>query len=76
MDYKICVGKGYRFTWCNQQSGASRLEERLDKFCANGSRLNDFSSWKVEHLDTMGSDHLVLKLKFCFGGSDKLSIHN
>lgn len=38
---------GYKFTWCNRQSGVDRIEERLDRFYANNKWLEDFRSWEV-----------------------------
>lgn len=85
MEFRSCLDvcdlhdmrwKGYRFTWCNQQSGDSQIEERLDRFCANSRWLAEFSSWEVEHVSLVGSDHLPLRLRFRTRGGEKLSVHN
>lgn len=50
-----------------------RVEERLDRFYANKACLSQFAIWMVEHLSSVGSDHLPVLLKFWVRCGDKLS---
>lgn len=66
----------YRFTWSNQQSEGSQIEEQLDRFCANSQWLAQLPLWEVEHPLLVGCDDLPLQLRFRSRGGDKLSVHN
>lgn len=52
------------------------IEERLDRFCANSEWLAEFGTWEVEHVFSVGSDRLALRLRLDSPGNEKLSVHN
>ncbi|KAL9675508.1 hypothetical protein QQ045_003710 [Rhodiola kirilowii] len=54
--------QGPSFTWCNNQSGMSRVWERLDRCLVNGMGINQFTNLKLKHLPTISSDrcHILL----------------
>lgn len=71
LDFQACLDgcdlqdlrwRGYQFTWCNNQMGDGRIEERLDRFCANSSWLALFDCWQVDHLYSIASHHSPIKL--------------
>ncbi|KAL9690523.1 hypothetical protein QQ045_010925 [Rhodiola kirilowii] len=54
--------QGPSFTCCNNQSGMSRIWERLDKCLMNGMAVNQFSNLKLRHLPRNASDHCPILL--------------
>ncbi|KAL9680073.1 hypothetical protein QQ045_017948 [Rhodiola kirilowii] len=56
--------EGPTFTWSNNQDGASRIWERLDKCLVNGLAMNKFPTLKILHLSRVASDHCPLLLQF------------
>ncbi|KAL9670814.1 hypothetical protein QQ045_008372 [Rhodiola kirilowii] len=65
-DFQVQAGlsdagfNGNPFTWSNNQSGESRIWERLDRVLLNGHALSGFPSLKVTHLTRVHSDHCPL----------------
>ena len=51
---------GPDFTWCNMQSGGSRMYLRLDRAFATIDWIDKFSEVKINHLVDSTSDHCVL----------------
>lgn len=62
---------GFRFTWCNNQSGLARRWARLDRCLANASWLSTFASYSLIHLPRIFSDHAPLLLSFSSNPSRK-----
>lgn len=60
----------------NNQNGADRIEERLERFVANSRWLELFDSWHVDHIYMIGSDHAALKLQVIGSSSGKLFLKN
>lgn len=56
--------------------GGDWIEECFDHFCVNEIWLDKFSSWQVTYLQSVGSDHLLVKLKVYLGIVDRLSMNN
>ncbi|CAM8923331.1 unnamed protein product [Rhodiola kirilowii] len=56
--------EGSPFTWSNNQEGASRIWERLDRCLINGLAMNSFPGLKIKHLTRTASDHCPLLLSF------------
>ncbi|CAN1279753.1 Uncharacterized mitochondrial protein AtMg00310 [Linum perenne] len=54
---------GEEFTWSNRQSGASLIEERLDRFFFNDLWLSLFPESHVRHLFPRYSDHSPILLR-------------
>ncbi|KAL5819223.1 hypothetical protein ACOSQ4_023065 [Xanthoceras sorbifolium] len=52
--------KGPPFTWCNGRTGASLVQERIDRGVCNVEWLDLFPSSSVDHLDYWRSDHRPL----------------
>lgn len=53
---------GYRYTWCNNQTGLSRRWARLDRGLVNLAWFSIFSSYSLVHLPRISSDHAPLFL--------------
>ncbi|KAH7840407.1 hypothetical protein Vadar_016441 [Vaccinium darrowii] len=51
---------GYPFTWRNNRKGEGYIQERLDRVLASPHWRTRFDHAKVEHLNTVGSDHCAL----------------
>ncbi|WOK92021.1 hypothetical protein Cni_G00712 [Canna indica] len=49
--------QGNSFTWCNNRSGAKRIQARLDKVLINWKWFNMFGLNSVKHLNMIASDH-------------------
>ncbi|CAM8936846.1 unnamed protein product [Rhodiola kirilowii] len=56
--------EGSPFTWSNNQEGASRIWERLDRCLINGLAMNFFPGLRIKHLTRAASDHCPLLLSF------------
>ncbi|XP_026396278.1 uncharacterized protein LOC113290908 [Papaver somniferum] len=54
---------GYPFTWCNQRTDNSRVEERLDRSLSNELWMELFPKSSIQHLIDRGSDHGPIILK-------------
>ncbi|KAL9666254.1 hypothetical protein QQ045_000580 [Rhodiola kirilowii] len=55
--------KGNPFTWSNNQNGADRIWERLDRALLNGLTLAEFPRLQVSHLEQICSDHCPLLIE-------------
>ncbi|XP_038983021.1 uncharacterized protein LOC120110982 [Phoenix dactylifera] len=53
---------GPRFTWCNNQSGMTRVWERIDRAIASPDWIIRFPTYQVRHLSRIASDHCPLLL--------------
>ncbi|KAH7842466.1 hypothetical protein Vadar_005620 [Vaccinium darrowii] len=53
---------GHPFTWRNNRLGEGLIQERLDRVLASHSWCNLYNYAAVSHLNTVGSDHLAIKL--------------
>jgi ribonuclease HI len=55
---------GDMFTWANNQEKDHHIKERLDRFCASSSWLNQFPRVTNYHLPHYSSDHIPILLVF------------
>lgn len=55
--------EGPRFTWCNEQRGARKILQRLDRILCNGHAYMILPALKVKHLSSsLGSQFIVVAL--------------
>ncbi|XP_038982901.1 uncharacterized protein LOC120110929 [Phoenix dactylifera] len=66
---------GPRFTWCNNQSGRSRVWERLDRAIASADWIQRFPSYQVSHLARIASDHCPILISTASSSSYHSPFH-
>ncbi|KAF6155456.1 hypothetical protein GIB67_019982 [Kingdonia uniflora] len=54
------VTSGMKLTWCNGQSGGTRISRRLDRALYNSQWASSFDGWKVKVMARENSDHSAL----------------
>lgn len=55
---------GNKFTWANNQECSNHIKERLDRYCASESWINQFPRYTNYHLLRYSSDHSPILLEF------------
>ena len=61
---------GYQFTWNNGHRGDNSIQERLDRFIANGEWMAKWGNTHVTRLMSARSDHPPILLNLKIGQED------